>query len=162
VDQVESEYREEAAYDMEAAGFWPTATRFATAELVQSYKVVSDSPESSVSKLDAAAIEELVAARVDEIESLADALGELANDLPRDEIDPAPFLEHWRLTVTQERQLRRLLRRWNALKETGSPADGLDEVVRRLVDERVRSGSEALDRFEREIDALPVDLSGCH
>ena len=60
VETVEREYAEDAAYDMEAAGFYPIAWHASTAELVQSLKVISDHPGDLVADLDLHRIEGLI------------------------------------------------------------------------------------------------------
>ena len=155
VDEVESEYREEAAYDMEAAAFWPTAVRFSTAELVQSFKVVSDNPREPSSRLDADSIEALIEGQIETVGDLASRLEALAATLPEGP-DLEPFLERWRLSVTQQRRLSRLLTRLAAL----SPQAQRHSFVAGLVDDlesgSTTSGGEVLRRLEELIESLPV------
>ena len=160
VDQVEKEYAEEAAYDMEAAGFWPTATRFSTAELVQCYKVVSDTRQSAARGLTADAIEVLIESRLPEIDCLTLELEGLRAQMPAaPSFDIGPFLERWRLTVSQQRRLRHLLRRWCVLTGASAPACGLEAVLMKLGSAgEIPTGKEALTSLQRLIDDLPVDL----
>ena len=65
VETVERVYAEDAAYDMEAAGFYPIAWRASTAELVQSLKVISDHPGEPVADLDLQRIEDLIGDCID-------------------------------------------------------------------------------------------------
>lgn len=113
VDEVEREYPDEAVYEMEAAGFYPSAVRFATGELVQVVKIVSDGPRASPDVLTAKSVAELIASRLDEVVSVIEGTRELAAGLestqPR--IRTKPWLDRWHFTVTQERRLRRLLAR---------------------------------------------------
>ena len=53
VDAPELNYPEDAAYEMEASGFYASAMKFANAELAQVYKIISDNPSNSVEKIDA-------------------------------------------------------------------------------------------------------------
>lgn len=46
VDSPETEYKEQALYDMEAAGFYPAALLYSRPERVQCLKVVSDNNDS--------------------------------------------------------------------------------------------------------------------
>ena len=67
VDEPEEIYREGAAYDMEAAGFFPSATRCSSSELVQSIKVISDNPHQSIASVNARLIEELITKNLSKI-----------------------------------------------------------------------------------------------
>ena len=159
VDRVEDEYALKAAYDMESAGFWPTANRFASAELVQCLKIVSDTPTEEVGRLTAERIEQLVAARLDELEELRFGLDQLAAAAPIS-LEPAleRFLENRRLSTTQQRRLRRLLQRWDAMVDRShedAMCDAL-EVFREAP--RGVGGTELLDHLERRLGSLPVRL----
>lgn len=142
VDTVEEGYAGDAAYEMEASGFYPSACRVATSELVQCLKVVSDGPGASPRRLSASRVEQLMGDRLGEIESLAAALLPLSDEVRRLEEEPPELGEltaRWRFTVTETRQLRRLVQRWRALApgrplpvgELASLRRGKD-VVRRL------------------------------
>lgn len=113
VEEVESEYPDDAVYEMEASGFYPSAVRFSTAELVQAVKVVSDGPQTSPDGLTARRVSELIASRLDEIAAVIERTCELAGELEsaRPPIATEPWLERWHFTVTQQRRLRRLLAR---------------------------------------------------
>ena len=124
VEAVERVYEEDAAYDMEAAGFYPVAWRASTAELVQSLKVISDHPGEPVGDLDLQRIENLIGDCIDEIHSLVEALQGLASIV--DNTTPEsysldPFFERWHFTVTQRHRLRRVLERWAILEKGESP-----------------------------------------
>jgi hypothetical protein len=118
VDVPETRYPEDALYDMEAAGFYPTATRCATGELVQCLKIVSDNRQAPPGGLDAQAVEVLVAGQLDLIARLLASLGALAREgLGRDGLADCVggFIEHWRFSVSQRHRLERVLRRHAAL-----------------------------------------------
>lgn len=123
VADVERRFEDDAFYDMEAAGFYPAALRFATGELVQVLKVVSDNRERTPERLTAASVAALVESRLPEVEALLAELGELAGLLAQRLAPPAQlpaFLDAWHFTVSQKRQLERLLRRRETL---GRPAE---------------------------------------
>ncbi|MDH3745321.1 MAG: hypothetical protein OES47_09495 [Acidobacteriota bacterium] len=113
VDEVEREYADDAVYEMEAAGFYPTTARFSTAELVQVVKIVSDGPKASPDGLTAKHVSKLMSSRLDDIVAVIGRTREVAGELeltqPR--VATAPWLERWHFTVTQKRRLRRLLAR---------------------------------------------------
>ena len=124
VETVERVYAEDAAYDMEAAGFYPIAWHASTAELVQSLKVISDHPGDLVADLDLHRIEGLIGDCIDEIDSLVKALqglaGIVASTIP-ESYTLEPFVERWHFSVTQRHQLRRVLERWAVLATGENP-----------------------------------------
>ena len=74
VDRPESEYKFEGGVDMEASGFYSTASRFTTSELVQSYKVVSDNPRSPVRKISTNEASDLINGKMEDIVFLIEQL----------------------------------------------------------------------------------------
>ncbi|HVT15475.1 MAG TPA: hypothetical protein VHQ90_04735 [Thermoanaerobaculia bacterium] len=126
-DQVEREYAPPWVYDMEASGFFPTACRFSTAELVHACKVISDSPAASVTALSVAAVEELIAGCLEPVERLAGELAGLARGLADLAADPPGYREalaRWHFTASERRRLQRLLRRLAVLAPGSDGADG--------------------------------------
>ncbi len=124
VDDVEREFDGDACYEMEAAGFYAAALRCATAEAIQVLKVVSDNRDASPERLTAAAVEELIEANLPVVEKLVEEIGAVGRALERRTAPPAgldELRERWHFTVTQERQLERLLRRLAALGRPATP-----------------------------------------
>ncbi len=118
VDDVERELTGDFLYEMEAAGFYPAALRFATAELVQVLKVVSDNRVERAERLTAARVGELIAQGLPVVEKVVRELTAIATALGERVGSPERLNEYvgrWHFTVTQERQLERLLRRLGAL-----------------------------------------------
>ena len=118
VNEVELRYPEPIGYDMEAAAFFSAAKRHTTVELVQSYKVVSDNPHHSVSRITPARISKLIEMRIEEIRQLINALDQLVAQLGAIRSTDGhleSFYERWKFTVSQQHQLKRLLRKNNAL-----------------------------------------------
>ncbi|MEA3411560.1 MAG: hypothetical protein U9R74_08470 [Pseudomonadota bacterium] len=118
VERPETVYPCDSLYDMEASGFYPSALRFASAELVQCIKVVSDNAGSDPSRITPGFVEGLVSEVMPRIAQFAGQIGKLAADLESIHADPpetAAFLSRWRFTVTQRHQLLELLQRWRAL-----------------------------------------------
>ena len=119
VEVPETGYRDDALYDMEAAGFYPIACRGATAELVQCFKIVSDNRSRPLTAVDTGSYSELVSSRLGDIESLVSELERMVhcsgafNPVP-DELQS--FTGNWHFTLSQQHRLARLLRRWQALK----------------------------------------------
>jgi nucleoside phosphorylase len=130
VDQPELNYPENAAYDMEAFAFWRSAAAFGPLDLVQSYKIVSDNPDSSTDKVTPTLIAELFDSASREIEHLMLQLKALAEKQQSLVSDPPAFLSakvSYRLSVTQEIQLRRLCHRFYALQM----GDSLEVILSR-------------------------------
>lgn len=123
VEGVERALVGDAYYEMEAAGFYAAALRFATAEAIQVLKVVSDNRDAPPERLTSRAVEELIEANLAIVEALVDEIDAVARALAARTAPPAgleAFRGGWHFTVTQERQLERLLRRLAAL---GRPAE---------------------------------------
>lgn len=118
VDSPARHFAAPAGYDMEAAGYYPTACRFATSELVQCYKIVSDDVDSAGDRLSAQQVSALMADHVPVVESVAAGLREqqavLAGLAPEDALLSA-CLRQWRFSTTQRHQLARLCQRARAL-----------------------------------------------
>lgn len=150
VDSPERGFAEPGAFDMEASGFYATACRFASAEAVHCLKVVSDGPGAEPEKLTAAEVRRLVAGQLSTVEALVEQCGRLSRELRRLERDPpdlAECLGRWHFSVTERRELRRQLRRRQALApEMRLPLDGVGERVR---------GKEINRRLRGWLDALP-------
>ncbi len=165
IEEVEREYPRECVYEMEAAGFWPTATRFTAAELCQVVKVVSDGPGSSVDEVVAERVEGLITAALPTLSDLLDSLRDLASAAP-----PAPpalaseLLERWHFSLTQRRQLERLQQRFWALTSSseGGEEAGRQGVVDVLLgppgpDAELRSATEVLDYFAQRVDEVALE-----
>ena len=148
VDKPEESYPERAAYDMEAAGFFPSATRCSSGELVQSIKVISDNPHQSIALLNARSIEQLITKNLSEIEQFINRLSELSIEikvLPHNGSLPESWAKRWSFSVTQGHRLRRLLQRWKVLIGDG---ETLDSVLGACKD-----GAAVLTALEARLDA---------
>ncbi|MDH3695640.1 MAG: hypothetical protein OER96_13845 [Gammaproteobacteria bacterium] len=129
VDKPETEYQGESAFDMEASGYYPTATRIATGELVQCIKVISDNSQTSAESINAGKLEGLIAGNMDEIDQIVQAINGLHGTLPINNLQEFKILTGaWRFTTTQRHQLNELLQSCRARKvsfsvETAREAD---------------------------------------
>ena len=143
LDRPDIGYAAGQLVDMEAAGFYATACRFATSELVQVVKVVSDNRVHPADRLTAGDLTALVGRQLDALDLFLHRLGRLANELaevdPVDEDQLQPYLERWRFTASQRRQLEQQLRRWHTHTAAPAwPAGGIEsatsaaEAIRRL------------------------------
>jgi adenosylhomocysteine nucleosidase len=147
VERFEEEYAPPWVHDGAAAGFYPTACRFATAELVQCFKVISDNPETTLVRAPVASrIETLIRRRLDAIDTLGRALLGLAREAALWTADPPGYrdlLSRGPYAVADQRRLRRLLQRLAAL---GSPGAGETMALR---------GREVLAALEARLAAIP-------
>ena len=79
VDQAEDHFKVDAAYEMEATGFYQTALLFSPIEAVQCVKVISDNRVSRRHHLKAKDIEKLIKSAIDTIIPLVEATVELVD-----------------------------------------------------------------------------------
>ncbi|MCB1755345.1 MAG: hypothetical protein KDJ38_07475 [Gammaproteobacteria bacterium] len=118
LDAPSGVYPDNTGLDMEAAAFYPVASRYTEAELTQVVKIVSDTPEHSLEALDKQRVTQLVG---DALPAIGQIVGRL-DALACRQFDASPirkrcdqFAERWHLTVSQQNTLRRLLERHQAL-----------------------------------------------
>jgi len=110
VDKPETDYQGESAFDMEASGYYPIATRFATGELVQCVKIISDNSLQDTQSINASKVEELIADNMERVDRVIRALTDLQGTLPGHQTnDFESLISTWRFTATQRHQLNRLL-----------------------------------------------------
>jgi hypothetical protein len=150
VDAPETELASPELFDMEASGFYATALRFSTSELVQCVKIVSDNLATGIDGVTSARVSELVERKLDAIDAVVSHLESIATDIApeRGELEVTPFTDTWHFTTSQTRRLRRLLVRCRAfrapvraddfkrLSSAAAVLDGLDEHVKRLATEQ--------------------------
>jgi len=114
-------------FEMEAAGFCPTATRFASSELVQVVKVVSDGPDGRIEDIDARLVQRLCGEALQTMMPWLEAMSPLIAEEGARLADPpgfAEWLERFRFTETQRHQLRRLLEQGESRSPGDSPFRG--------------------------------------
>lgn len=115
VDKVEYCYPEETGYEMEASGFYSSACRTTTSELVQCYKIVSDNDVESLTdiRVNIEDISDLVSSHISKIEDITGELSELAYSVQNrkliDIADEEMFIHRWRFSFTQRARLKRQL-----------------------------------------------------
>ena len=139
-DRAADDYPDDTLVDMEASAFLGIATRYASSELVQVLKVVSDNREKPHAQVAADQVESLISACLPVADATTAALNQLSAQL--DATISVP--ESPRLTQSQQRLCRDLLRRWQAL--AGSPFD-LDQLPTSL------SSRDWLQRLREQVDA---------
>lgn len=117
IDVPTSAYPDSYTYEMEATGFYQTAMRFSTTELVHCIKVISDNRQHAVDNVSAEMAKDLVSDNIQLIDQHVQTLQELASiceQADTQEIEDQLF-KRFRFTVTQQHMLRRLLTRHLAL-----------------------------------------------
>lgn len=118
VDQVEKNYDKNCGYDMEASGFYNAAIRSSTAEFIQSYKIVSDHPQTPVAKITKTFVTALIEERLHEISCLISTLvSEITHNREIHALHPQhdEIAQSWHFTQTQKIQLKQLLQRAQVL-----------------------------------------------
>lgn len=149
LDRPETAYPQEHVYEMEAAGFYPTACRFTTGELVQVLKIISDNRKTPVETLSQGKISLLIEQNLPVIRELLDKLSELSASLPEPQLQDLMELNPgWRLSVTSKLQLQRLLERYSAL-------GGGEEIAKRV--RTSQSAKQALKILRTEVARLALD-----
>ncbi len=145
----ENRYEVEALYDMEASGFYETALRFSTSELIQCLKVVSDNGTSPADSLRADSVADLIEQRIGLVEILLEQQKQLAAvvEAPRTERFER-FDRRWRFSVQQRFQLQSLLHRWTLLDPDHCPDP------EQLAD--LKSGREVLMYLREKVEYLPL------
>lgn len=153
VPRPRAAYAAGEGYDMEAAGFYPAACRFADAELVQCLKIISDGPLSPASDLDKTTVTGLVRERMETVFQLAEILRSLCAENVYDSPTGALYekiLRQTRFSETQKRQLKNRLRRLALLVPQG------DDAMTALAG--AQSAAQILRRLEACISAASRDL----
>ncbi len=154
VDRVEEDFEGPWVFEMEAAGFFESAYRFATAELVQCFKIISDNRSVPPRWMSTRQVDELIEARLTEIDAVVYATAALAREMAAlTETPPGldAVLERWHFTVSERRRLQRLLRRWHVLAPESRIFD--EELKQR------RTSKEVLGHIQTRIEVLPVSLT---
>jgi len=147
------QYPADAAIEMEASGFYPTACRFATGERVQCLKVVSDNRDNPPTQLNAAVIGERIGELLGSLEILIDELSAVMAELSPSTASPAdlqPFIEGWRFSQTQRTLLSRLLHDYRLL------SDGVPQISEFKAHRR---GADLLAALQADLLARRLDYS---
>ena len=120
VNKPQKDYGDSHVYEMEAAGFYEAATCFSTAELIHSFKVISDNRHSS-QKITPEFTEQWIRKNLNCLDGLVKNLVQLSEHLPKElvsEEEFQKFIVRWHFTVSQKHRLRNLLRRLKTLEPT--------------------------------------------
>lgn len=150
VDQVENQYQKNAVYEMEASGFYETASRFSTAELVHSYKVISDNTDYSTKNITEESVKQLIKTNLEEIDAIFQEINYLSASLQSIERLPQSYekiSERWHFSVYQKGELRRLLKRWELIE--GETQKNEIPLVQRL--KKCKNGKAVLFFLEKSV-----------
>ena len=113
-------------HDMELTGFFETATKFSSNELVQSLKVVSDNKENKINKNDKKFISNLISKKINTIDLLTRKLKEISYSNDKDDINPKVINDFTYLTKSfhfseyQKIELKKNLKKWYVLYKEDS------------------------------------------
>ncbi|OOZ43568.1 5'-methylthioadenosine/S-adenosylhomocysteine nucleosidase family protein [Solemya velum gill symbiont] len=147
LDEPDDSYGDDALLDMEASSFFATANRYATAELVQVVKVVSDNAEAPINDIPTKQqIIELLAPQVEQLKHFSDSLQQLANQLQPDRRigeAAAYYQQKFHFSFSQSESLQHLLQQWIAL----DAAISTDELCRF----DAKSSRQLLEKLQQQI-----------
>lgn len=136
--------------DMEASAFFETATRFTSAELVQSLKVVSDNRRAPADCIKPQDVSVLIVAHVPTMEVLSAELLRLAGSITFPESrSMIELTSRYRFTANERHQLKKQLQRWDCL--TGGRTLDIDWSG-------LQKGRDVLQRLQQRIDNLECHL----
>lgn len=128
VDEPIQQYSGHYVYDMEASAFYITANRYAPSELVHSLKIISDNQHESTDKINAKLVRKLMQQGLQQIDYMIQQLQTLSRTFAGIKALPLDYercLRYWHFSTYQQHQLKRLLQRWQALRNTGPWCDAL-------------------------------------
>jgi len=140
----------DALFEMEAAGFYATACRFASGELIHVIKIISDNQQQPAEKMSESFVAGLVKEQLTVIDQIAESLSSLANEL--DNSNDAPdyyeqIIEQWRFTHAQKSILKSCLNRWHVLCPGKNPMKEIDKALH---------GKEVIYQITHKLDAYPI------
>ncbi len=153
VDRPETEFEADDVYEMEASGFVETALRFATGELVQCLKIVSDNRSSGTATITRESIHDLVVEHLGAVDALSNHLEQMVKEAPATRLVDASVAEvivgarHF--TTSQKRRLATLLLRLQAFDPTPDTS-GCDQ----------KSAAELLQCLENRVHELALKQQG--
>ena len=156
LDKPGREYRTEL-FDMEGAGFFQAVTKFATLELVQVIKIISDNASQSIDEINPDLLSRLITKNLPVIDEVIQQLLPLSKKQQQLERLAEGFdriVQSRHFTASQRHQLKTLLRKWNVLyrRETLGQAP----LEKRLAGQN--SATQVLDYLRDELDKAPVNL----
>ena len=148
-----TDYPARGLFEMEASGFYYTATRFTSNELVQCLKVVSDTHHHPIESITPAWIEQNIKHHLESIEQVLQSQKALLDELEVAHHIPNNFeaiAQKWRFSQQQKMQLQQLLRRWHLIwGDTASVESAISDC---------RSSRECLQTLRNTLHQQPTTL----
>ena len=141
VDLPTSSYAQRCLYDMEAAGFFQTALRFATVETIASFKVVSDNIENPPGEIDKRSMANLVNSQIGVIAEYLHRLKDIININKKKQIID---IKRIKLTYSQQQIVNDLITCLDIHKSDYTGIVSQSKDARQLID----SLSDKLKRIE--------------
>jgi len=137
-------------FEMEAAGFYATACRFATSELIHVVKIISDNQQQPADKLSESFVDDLVKNKLVVIDQILESLRQLAKNLDISNETPDYYeqiIKRWRFTHAERYLLKTCLNRWHILCPDENPINELDKALR---------GKEIILQNTNKLDTYPI------
>ena len=147
VDEIEKEYDEDVAYEMEASGFYRAAQALSSSEFVQTFKIISDNRDNHVDQINLQNIPGMIERQGSRIlELVGDLLDLLDTHNSRHRLPKVfGYLESaYKLTVTQRIQLKRHCQRFQAQDKNG--------LLEELSKKNYHSTKQLLSVLEKTLD----------
>ncbi len=149
VSRPEVDYQLDGLYEMEASGFFATASRFAPLELIHSLKVVSDNRLTPAHRLNQKTISSYIENQLSLIDTLIKAIDDIRQHTIVTSCERyAVFKSNWHFTVQQSNQLSTLLSQWQILSAETLPA--VDDVS------RMKTSKQVISWLKKQVALLPV------
>lgn len=137
-------------FEMEAAGFYATACRFATSELVHVIKIISDNQRQPAEKMSESFVAGLVKNKLTVVDQIAESLSSLAKHLDNSNVTPDYYeqiIEQWRFTHAERIILKSCLNRWHILCPEENPMKEIDKSLH---------GKGVIYQITNKLDAYPI------
>ncbi len=139
-----------AVFEMEAAGFYATACRLATSELIHVVKIISDNQQHQADKISAPFVADLIKDKLEIIDQLITSLRQLAKDLDRPNESPEYYgqiIDKWRFTHAERNKLKSCLNRWHVLCPDENPMKVLNGSLQ---------GKDVINQITNKLDTFPI------
>jgi nucleoside phosphorylase len=146
VDQPETDYLDESAFDMEASGFAAVASKFSPLECIQSVKVISDNAQSGVEVVSVQSIEGAMQENAKAVIKLVEVmLPSAIHRVSQTQLADAfqSMLARARFSATQVAQLKRLCQRYSAL--------GLEQRLTEIAAMEIESSKKIIQHLDAQL-----------
>lgn len=128
-DQVCTHYAAQTGYDMEAAGYFYSATKVGTLELIHSLKIVSDNHAQDLGAIHKTQVSDWIGGQLQAIDQFIQQMCTAHTVISPAEIEGAvdgaaalqSYMARWHFTQNEQHQLKKILQRYAALKKNPWP-----------------------------------------